>query len=628
MFNILLKAILISCITLIHFNAITYAAPMMEAYQLEVKVYLEGAYQTGGLMSTHLSTANLLPNSQPFNRSPWNYEGTETTVSIPNNTTDWMLVEIRDAAMPDCIVEQLAVFVRYDGYLMDIDGTPNLTLNNVNTTDSYLLIIRSRNHLAIVNEVPLTFPQTNIYDFTELNSVQGTDQLVLTNDGNYAMLAGDFNSDGILSVADFNIYVAESASLNQYTDSDVNLDGSTTIADFNLYLPNSSSIGISFVRYPNNSSPCVASTPPAAVWFSSVSGSEEESHGHYIMTCADGGFLQVGETGFIPLSAKILVAKIDAFGNLVWKKEFGNSGHNLGNSALEVADGYLICGALNQNSALLKLNKTDGSVIFSQTYNNGGSDALEHIALTDTGLAAVGYVNAWDAGNTFYTEGQGYMMFLDNGGNELSSQNLNAYTSHAYRIKSYNDELIISGLSEEALEYTLLKMDFAGNILWSNTYGGNDYDHCFGLDVSDNGTIFLTGHTLSGTINWDTYTMQIDNGGNLLWEKVQGNPRGFNPLYIHDEAWGIKATPDGGCIVVAGTGDEYTYSECNATSCSDTWHTYIIKYDAAGNLEWETTYFNNDGGDTAGEDIDLTEDGGAIIAVDNGQFGFLRVAAF
>ena len=34
---------------------------------------------------------------------------------------------------------------------------------------------------------------------------------------------------------------------------------------------------------------------------------------------------------------------------------------------------------------------------------------------------------------------------------------------------------------------------------------------------------------------------------------------------------------------------------------------------------------SEDNNDWAGEDIDLTEDGGAIIAVDNGQFGFLRI---
>ena len=37
-------------------------------------------------------------------------------------------------------------------------------------------------------------------------------------------------------------------------------------------------------------------TPPAAEWFSDHNGSREESHGHSILACEDGGFLQIGET--------------------------------------------------------------------------------------------------------------------------------------------------------------------------------------------------------------------------------------------------------------------------------------------------------------------------------------------
>ncbi len=148
------------------------------------------------------------------------------------------------------------------------------------------------------------------------------------------------------------------------------------------------------------------------------------------------------------------------------------------------------------------------------------------------------------------------------------------------------------------------------------------------MDIGSDGSIFLTGHTLSGTANWDTYTMKIDNNGNQLWESKQGNPRGFDPKYIHDEAWGIKATIDGGCVVVAGTGDEYgNYKrKCGKDGDnSNTWHVYLVKFDALGNLEWQKTYGSPDREDWAGEDVALTSDGGVVVAVDNGQFGFLKI---
>ena len=174
-------------------------------------------------------------------------------------------------------------------------------------------------------------------------------------------------------------------------------------------------------------------------------------------------------------------------------------------------------------------------------------------------------------------------------------------------------------------------MSLDGNVVWHYSYGGNEEDHCFGMDVNDDGDIFLAGHTLSGTQNWDTYTVKIDNDGNLIWARTKGNPRGFNPQYIHDEAWGIKATNDGGCVVIAGTGDEYEeYSECNGQDCSDVWSAFLIKYNSIGDINWQKTFssyeVSEDIYDWAGEAIDLTNDGGGILAIDNGQFGFLRLS--
>jgi len=364
---------------------------------------------------------------------------------------------------------------------------------------------------------------------------------------------------------------------------------------------------------------------PEIEWFTSHNGTNEESHGHFILTCDDGGFLQVGETGYVGSNARILVVKTDSTGSLIWKKQFGSGGRNMGNSALEVDDGYLICGMLNRNSAIIKLDKATGSTLFQKTRDNGGADAFEGIAQTANGILAVGYRQAEDPNNTFFVYGQGYLSFLDVDGNYLNGQSVNAYLSQAYRVQPTGSDFIISGGTEDALQYGVIKINASGSVIWNKTFGGSNEDHCFGMDLGPDGSIFLAGHTLSGTANWDTYTMKLDNNGNQIWERKQGNPRGFNPTYIHDETWGIKATCDGGCIIAAGTGDEYPYSDCDGGVCSDQWEAYIVKFDQNGNVDWEETYSSTNGQDWAAEDIDLTSDGGAIIAVDNSQFGFLKI---
>ncbi len=368
---------------------------------------------------------------------------------------------------------------------------------------------------------------------------------------------------------------------------------------------------------------------PNSEWFKSHSGSKDESHGHFILSCSDGGFLQIGETGDITKSSKLLAIKTNGSGSYLWSKEISTGDHNLGNSAIELNDGYLICGAQDKNSSIIKLKKSNGDVIWNKSFDNGGSDAFENLVLTSNGFMAIGYINAEDDQNTFYTHGTGYLTFLNDQGEKTSGKNIDI--SHPYRIKSHNNEYIISGLSNGASDYVLMKTDSLGSNIWTKTFGGSRDDHCFGMDITNDGFIYLTGHTLSDTENWDTYTMKITNNGIQLWEMKRGNPRGFKPKYIHDEAWGIKATSDGGCLVVAGTGDEYGRyrRRCgNDGDNSNTWHIYLLKYDANGNLEWQQTYGGDKGVDWAGEDIDVTSDGGIIIAVDNGAFGFLRLEQF
>ena len=94
-------------------------------------------------------------------------------------------------------------------------------------------------------------------------------------------------------------------------------------------------------------------------WFQQYNGSGEESHGHFILTCDDGGFLQVGESNFLP-NSKIYVVKINGSGQFEWEKELNIGGHNLGNSAVEMQDGFLILGSMNRNSAIIKLSKASG----------------------------------------------------------------------------------------------------------------------------------------------------------------------------------------------------------------------------------------------------------------------------
>ena len=58
--------------------------------------------------------------------------------------------------------------------------------------------------------------------------------------------------------------------------------------------------------------------PPEREWFANYNGIREnkESHGHFILTCNDGGFIQIGESGSPYDSGRILVIKTDSLSGL------------------------------------------------------------------------------------------------------------------------------------------------------------------------------------------------------------------------------------------------------------------------------------------------------------------------
>jgi hypothetical protein len=93
-----------------------------------------------------------------------------------------------------------------------------------------------------------------------------------------------------------------------------------------------------------------------------------------------------------------------------------------------------VTGSINKNSTVIKIDKENGSTKWLTTIDNGGTDAIEHIVEAQNGFIGVGYIDAVDENNTFYTEGKGYMTFFDLDGNKTSGKLIDTKMSHAYRI--------------------------------------------------------------------------------------------------------------------------------------------------------------------------------------------------
>jgi len=188
-------------------------------------------------------------------------------------------------------------------------------------------------------------------------------------------------------------------------------------------------------------------------------------------------------------------------------------------------------------------------------------------------------------------------------------------------------------------EAALVLTDSDGEEIYHNYYGGDGDEHIYDFAVTTDGGYIFAGHSRSpsyGTVNWDYYLLKVGPDKKEQWHRTFGQPRGYDGKYIHDEAYGVQQTPDGGFIIAGGSGDEYPYSESgHPAGPSDEWKVYLVKTDARGNVQWQGLYpATTAGGNNAAEHINLTRDGGYIVCSDSdtapgpppNNFGLMKIA--
>ncbi len=214
------------------------------------KVFLEGPLGTSFIMSTSLNEKGLIPLQQPYGNSPWNYAGSESLLTIPSKVVDWVLVEVRDASFN--LVEQRAGLLESNGNIADIDGQSGVLFHNLSYAKEYHIVIRHRNHLDVMSSSTITLPMNAPYIFsTSSTQALGSGQQVNVQ-GQFAMPAGDFASNGVMTFDDYNVFESNSSGLFVYSSecADVDFDGHITVADYNLYKKNKSKFTISTLQYP------------------------------------------------------------------------------------------------------------------------------------------------------------------------------------------------------------------------------------------------------------------------------------------------------------------------------------------------------------------------------------------
>ncbi len=220
-----------------------YVINITSGIRLDLTLFLEGPFNGSG-MDTDLNS--ILPLSQPFNTSSWNYNGSESVSSIPTNAVDWVLIELRDAtfvgqATGSSIIDRQAGFLRNDGQVINIDENPVLSFTS-SISDGLFVVVYQRNHIAIISGSALsTSGGIYTYDFSSgINQAHGgTDGHIQLTSGIWGMFSGDGNADGIVNSSDISPLWKDQSGNKGYLKSDFNLDGESNNIDKDEYwVPN------------------------------------------------------------------------------------------------------------------------------------------------------------------------------------------------------------------------------------------------------------------------------------------------------------------------------------------------------------------------------------------------------
>jgi hypothetical protein len=292
-------------------------------------------------------------------------------------------------------------------------------------------------------------------------------------------------------------------------------------------------------------------------------------------------------------------------------KAIGGPASEWGASLIQTSDGgYAIAGYTISFGAggvdvyIVKLNAT-GNLQWTKTIGGPDYEAGHSLIQTsDGGYAIAGSYEIVDG--EVYT-GDVYVVKLDAKGNLQWTKTIGGpdYEAGHSLIQTSDGGYAIAGYTNSfgAGGVYVVKLDANGNLQWTKTIGGPKDEEGNSLIQTSDGGYAIAGFTYSfGAGSGDVYVVKLDANGNLQWTKTIGGP-------ASEEGNSLIQTSDGG-YAIAGETKSFGAGEADI---------YVVKLDANGNLQWTKTI----GGPASEEGNSLiqTSDGGYAIAGDTKSFG-------
>ena len=291
-------------------------------------------------------------------------------------------------------------------------------------------------------------------------------------------------------------------------------------------------------------------------------GGEDEDVGYSVQQTSDGGYIVAGYTNsYGSGSYDILLLKTDSDGNELWMKTYGEGYDDKGYSIQTLDVGFVFAGytySFSSDSYDILLLKTDsdGNQEWTKTYGGTGTDKGYSVQQTSDGGFVLAGVTTAEYGfdikviKTYQDGEQEWTRVLGNTLNDFGFS-VEQTSDGGYVVVGYTE---IFGAGDE--DILLLKINDDSSPSWVRTFGGGDIDQGYSVKKIDgvfmNGGFMIVGFTESfGTDNKDVWIIKTYEDGNQEWEGTFGG----NDI---DHGYSVQLTDDDGFIITG-----YTKSEDN-----------------------------------------------------------------
>ena len=292
--------------------------------------------------------------------------------------------------------------------------------------------------------------------------------------------------------------------------------------------------------------PVALKAQPEILWTKTYGGSSYEEL-WALKELPDGGFIMTGFTKSFGVSARdFWVVRVNETGDSLWTVVHGGAGFDMGRDVIQTLDnGYIVLGATtsfgagNWDTYIIKLDSA-GNIEWTQAYGSENWDAAGSILQTDDGS----YIFSGFYGGISPTNNNLWIVKIDSAGDILWSKLFGDSTNSyfGWYIKQIDGGgYVIAGRKNS--DVFLSRIDLDGDTLWTKTYGGSARDIAKDMDVTSDGGFIIVGYTESlGSGKDDVWLVKTDSIGDTLWTKTYGGVE-------NDQGRSVEKTSDGGYII-------------------------------------------------------------------------------